>query len=93
MTTAQKISALLNDDGQQWASDGPEHPGASLDDLCNALGGVIDTLRGTQGESVLQRHVFADDSTIVVTPAFWDIGYPDCWCCAGNGHSDDCDRK
>lgn len=86
MTTAQKISQLLNDDGQRFeAADGTD-----IDTLCQRAGGRQEWRDGYRTGDVYAWR-FDDGSSIVGGSAAWDIGVsPDCYCWAGVGHSDDC---
>lgn len=84
MTTAQKLSALLHDDGQTWHTD----DGRLLDDWCEEEGARRESLDG-HGTSVY-RYTFKDDSVITVAGDAWDLGYLDCYCWQGAGHNDVC---
>lgn len=83
MNQAEKIAAMFGNDGQQWATA----DGESLDDACEAAGGVI-TYRDGWGTDTY-KYTFADGSVITVAGAAWDFGYEDCWCWAGLGHDDE----
>lgn len=83
MTTAQKISSQLQDDGSTWQTD----DGVSLTDLCVAAGGKKDR----EEEQGLTRYTFPDGSALTLGEGGWDVGYPDCWCWQAVGHKD-CDE-
>lgn len=85
VTTAQKISALLRDDGQVWKSV----DGTSLHDLCGQAGGR----KSSNDERGLERYAFADSSAITIAGGGWDLGYADCWCWQGVGHDETLQRK
>ena len=79
-TIADQISALLHDDGQRWTSDS----GETLAELCAKRG----PRHITRADD--ERWVFEDGSVITACGGGWDLGYADCWCWQGAGHSDEC---
>jgi hypothetical protein len=86
-TTAQLIADDFGNDGTNF-----EYVGSSLDyreqrleDLCE-FGACH--IRRDGGRT---QYVFADESSIVVAGAAWDIGLsPRCYCWEGAGHCDGC---
>jgi len=81
MTTAQTISAQLDDDGQQWE----DAAGTDIATLCDAVSDATTHEHGIGAGP--RRYDFADGSGIVVTDECWDILAPDCtaYCMAGGG--------
>lgn len=91
MTTAEKIAARYDNDGQRWR----DTDGIDLDDACRAVGAQT-TWRGgyriryisnPRRHGDTYRYDFPDGSSITVAGAAWDIGYPDCFCWRDDGHS------
>lgn len=83
MSTAQRIAALLSDDGMRYVME----DGRTLDDVC-AAEDVIECEALDEGGT---RWVFEDDSVIVDTGCGWDIGLsPRCACMSGAGHIEGC---
>jgi hypothetical protein len=80
--TAAQISAILGDDGQCWRAPDGE---TTLDTLCRDRGARVDR----DGDRT--RYTFEDRSVILDDGGGWDLGYTDCYCWQGAGHSDDCD--
>lgn len=80
MTQAEKISALFHDDGQRFYTD----DGTSLHDVCSGAALRSLTTRDTT------KYLFRDDSAITVAGGGWDLGYPECGCWQGAGHSASC---
>lgn len=84
MTIAEKISALLNDDGQVWyASDG-RHFADLLEDYPGTKMEWRDGYR--TGDTV--RYTFSDGSVILEAGAAWDFGFQDCFCWQGEPDED-----
>lgn len=81
MTTAEKISARLHDDGLRWRTEDDE----TLDDLCRAELGVV----VAHGHGCT-RYTFGDGSVITAADSGWDLGYPGCFCFDGAGSHPDC---
>jgi hypothetical protein len=81
-TTAEQIAARFHDDGQRWKDD----QGIDLDTACAEAGGK----RDSTGERMVYRWTFADGSVITAAGGGWDLGYPDCYCWQGAGHTEDC---
>jgi hypothetical protein len=84
-TKANRIAALFEDNGRFFELA----DGRTLPALCE--GAAIEIARdasGLWGKPV--RYVFEDGSAITVAGDAWDIGYADCFCWAGIGHSEDC---
>lgn len=81
MTTAQQISAQLDDDGQQWETA----DGVDLDYLCKAKR-ADRSYRDGHGTSTY-RYSFDDGSAIVIDGAGWDLAPDNCkrFCWAGEG--------
>lgn len=67
-TTAQTVSALLNDNGIVWETA----DGRSLDDLCEEFGGVQYVNDG-EYDGVEYRWEFDDNSAICYSDGGWDI--------------------
>jgi len=85
MTTAEKIAEQLSNDGQIFETA----DGASLDDLCRAANGRQEWRDGYRtGDHY--KWIFGDSSVIMVCCGCWDLGYVDCWCWDGEGHTDKC---
>lgn len=80
MTSAQRISDELNNNGQQWVTDIDE---TSLETLCQRL----DADYWYSNALDLGRSEFADGSAIISNGACWDLRADDCeeWCMAGIG--------
>lgn len=62
MTTAEKIAAMLGDDGERWEADGK-----TLDDLCGEHGATVSC------KDDLMRYLFPDGSAIVAGQSGWDV--------------------
>ena len=92
MTTAMKISAMFNDDGQKFHVQDGSEDGLSLTAACEDNGGER-LSDGWDGE----RYDFPDGSCIVICGGGWDLGFDGCRCFCwpeanwGN-HADDCDE-
>lgn len=87
MTQAQQIADLFSNDGQVWATD----TGRSLDSVCIDFGGV--KVYGKEGRDWdFYKYNFADGSAIRIAGGCWDIGYSGCFCWAGIGHDEGCER-
>ena len=84
-TDAERIAARFNDDGMTWT----DAEGNDFAEVCDELASDIDNGRHDRGDGDY-RYTFADDSVIVVLGDCWDLGYTDCWCMRGAGHSDTC---
>ena len=84
-TTAEYISKLLNDDGQNFTAA----TGTSFKDLTLNAGALADWRDGYQIGEVI-RYTFPDGSVILEAGAAWDFGYPDCYCWKGEGHTENC---
>ena len=82
MTTAEKITARYDNDGQQWL----DIYDIDLDDVCKAAGAEVEWRDGYRTGDTY-RYDFPDGSCITVSGAAWDIGYPDCFCWRDDGHS------
>ena len=81
MNRAEKIAAKFSD-GMEFTGD----DGSDLEDVClNVAGGCMALDCGNAS-----RYVFDDGSSITISGDEWDIGYPDCMCFRGAGHSPDC---
>ena len=74
---AEKIAALLDDDGRKWVT----RAGVSLEEL------VAEEHPRTVREFTKVRWIFGDGSVITADGCAWDLGYPDCWCWQGVGHT------
>lgn len=85
MTIAEQIAAALGNDGQQWETrDGIAFATLMHEQDANA------TWRDGWMVGDVVRYEFRDGSVITEAGDAWDIGYPDCFCWQGAGHSDDC---
>ena len=83
-TTAQQIAARYRNDGQVWRDDS----GVELDHACRAAGAAVEYRDGHGTDTY--RYDFADGSCITVAGPAWDFGYPICYCCHEEGHTQDC---
>ncbi len=87
MTIAQKIAALLGDDGEEFTTS----DGRTLTELAWGYYGSRDVHeRNTDHE--MTRWTFPDESVITIAQeTAWDLGYPNCYCWVGCGRecSDD----
>ena len=91
MTTAQIISAKLDNDGQKFDTV----DGISIDTLCADVHGAgYPSFRDGHGTDTY-RYNFADGSAIVVAGGCWDLSVDDypCYCMAGAGHSEACTEE
>ena len=88
MTTAEKISALLHDDGQCWKTD----DGRSFADLVDEYRASESWRDGHRTGDVV-RYTFDDGSVLTEAGDGWDFGYPDCYCWEGVGHDDNCTAR
>ena len=79
MNRAEKIAAKFSD-GMEFTGD----DGSDLEDACLVCAEVICDGRNQS------RYEFHDGSSITISGDEWDIGYPDCMCFRGAGHSPDC---
>ena len=84
-TRAQQISNTFVNNGSIWKIK----DGLSIYTVCAYLSSDADHNRDRE----LTKYIFPDGSAIIFTASGWDIGYKDCWCMAGNGHSDDCQQQ
>jgi hypothetical protein len=94
-TTAQKIAAMFNDDGQVFDNA----DGESFVDVCeNEKDRWFDSCRGEKDQDwqrCMTKYIFADQSVLVMTDDCWDYGFLDCWCMReglynGNHNPQDC---
>ena len=85
LTTAERISALLGDDGTVYQ----DSEGRDLAQLCEESGGAADE-RDSGTDNCLRRWVFSDGSAILDVGNAWDLGYAGCYCWRGDGHTDEC---
>jgi len=78
---ARRISSMLGDDGQRWTTD----DGRYLDEIAAELGGTRrrEPLRSDDH----YRWTFYDGSAVTCHGGYWDLGYQDCWCWEGEGHT------
>ncbi len=81
-TTAEKIADLLDNDGQNFETD----DGRILGDLLIGEGAVLKW----SNKYAATRYTLPDGSSITIAGPAWDLGYPDCFCWQGVGHTDDC---
>lgn len=81
MSTAQEISALLDDNGQRFERD----DGTNIDALCDQRNGTWSYRDGYGTDTY--RIDFGDGSAIVVAGAGWDLAPKGCeqFCWAGEG--------
>ncbi len=87
LTSAQRVSALLHDDGQTWEAD----DGRGLDRLARDFGAWH--RQRSQGAGIdCDIYTFDDGSRIIACEGGWDLGFTDCdcLCWVGAGHADDC---
>lgn len=83
MTTAQRIAGYFNNDGMNFKDEF----GCYLDESCDDHGGRLEK---DDSRSITYRYTFPDSSAIIIAGDCWDIGYSDCFCMQGNGHTEDC---
>lgn len=85
ITTAQKISAFFDDDGQKFRAGGRD-----IWAECDAAGGR----KTAYVERGLDAWRFADGSGIIMAVGGWDVAAgPNCTCWAGMGHGDNCQAR
>jgi hypothetical protein len=84
MTTADRVSEILGDDGQHWT--GPD--GERIESICERLGGRCERC---ETKTDVVRWAFADGSVITIAGDGWDHGYTGCWCWQGAGHTEHCE--
>lgn len=78
-TEAQRIAALLHNDGTCWGAD----DGRTLDELTTCA--TTEERRPEGTDTVYRRHVFADGSAVLVAdPYWWDLEGFSPWRCAGH---------
>jgi hypothetical protein len=82
--TAQQISAMFNDNGQCWETIS----GKDFDAVCDDHRGSREWRDGWGTDTY--RWLFDDGSCLIVSGAAWDFGYPDCFCCRGDTHNEEC---
>lgn len=83
-TLAAQIAARLGDDGQNFEAE----DGRRLDDIARAAGA------NEEREAEFIRYTFRDGSAITVQAGVaWDLGYADCYCWQGAGHSSECEAR
>lgn len=91
MTKAEVIAYLFHNDGQRFETT-DRVPSLTLDDACHSFGCVMSyENRGMTDQKV--RYVFSDESVITAVGDGWDIGYLDCFCWRGGGHTERCDNE
>lgn len=83
MTTAQRISAALLDNGAPWKTS----DGRSFNDLIYEH----EHARDIEPNGKAVRYVFMDGSTITVAQGVWDLGYEHCFCWQGTEHMTGCE--
>jgi hypothetical protein len=84
MTIAQQIADALDNDGQQWRTrptDDTEPE--TFHQLVGRHGGSSISWRDGWATGDVRSHTFSDGSVITVCGEAWDIGFPDCFCWAG----------
>lgn len=81
MTTATTISAQLGDDGRCYTAE----DGRTLGDLSREAGSRVE-----RSDAGYVRYTYPDGSVITDAGPAWDLGYPDCWCWQGAGHTEEC---
>ena len=74
-STAEQISELLGNDGQQWAT----YEGESFQEVVARYQGKEEWRDGYRTGDVV-RVTFPDNSVITVAGDAWDLGYPNCFC-------------
>ncbi len=79
MSVADEIAARFHNDGTVWEDDS----GAGLGFVCAMAS--VSQIAGVDPDH--HRYVFEDMSAITICGAAWDLGYPDCMCWQGVGHS------
>jgi len=87
-TTAQKISAQFDDDGSRFGATNDDGE-TEFELACEAAGGRRTDAHDSNG----RRWQFADDSVITICGPAWDLGYADCYCWQGVGHSEKCSAR
>jgi len=87
MTTAQKIAAQFDNDGQVF-----EKNGLYISDVCESQANDEEWEHGYRtGDTV--KYTFSDGSIIIIAGDCWDCGYKNCFCLRTSGHDDQCDSE
>jgi hypothetical protein len=79
--TAQQIANELGDGMTFQTKDG-----RSLHSMAREAHAYVERA----GASDTYRYDFADGSSITVAGGAWDLGYRDCFCWRGAGHTEEC---
>lgn len=93
MTIAERIAGQFSD-GASWVTeDGVEWDSIVMFNLPDMA--MDATLRAfTNADSPIgdapRRYTFVDGSVLTTSGGCWDLGYPECFCWQGVGHTDDC---
>ena len=85
-TDAERMARRFNDDGHNFTANG-----VTLDDACRSAGARREWRNGPGTDTYRWR--FADGSVITIAGAAWDLGFSDCYCWQGGGHSDECENR
>jgi len=85
-TTAEKISDRYNNDGTNFTDADDVNIGQACEESTNIVYRHPEDTRD-------HRYVFADNSVITFMGEAWDIGYPNCWCWQGAGHTEECTNQ
>ena len=84
-TTAQKIANRFNRDGQNFC----DKKGKSLEEVCRKAG----LKYPVETNPDFMKFTFTDSSVIVIGGGAWDIGFPECGCWQGAGHTLECEHS
>ena len=79
MTTAEKIAKQFDNDGTVWH----DAHGSHLQAVCALYDGKVSIF----DKGSISRHVFDDGSAITISGDAWDLGYRECNCWQGIGHT------
>lgn len=82
-TLAQQLADLLGNDGLRFRAD----DGRDFDEIVAALGGSTVEWRDGYWAGHVFRHVLRDGSVITVAGDAWDLGFAECYCWQGEGHT------
>jgi hypothetical protein len=80
---AEKIAERFND-GQTFA----DASGVTLEEALESARAWYEVHPDCPS---MRRWTLPDGSVITSVGSAWDLGYPECWCWAGVGHSADCE--
>ena len=81
-TIAEQIAERFPD-GQVFTDENGVELEAVCDEKC---------WQQTRSGEDITKWEFSDGSVITSCGVAWDLGYQDCFCWKGNGHSEDCEN-